>query len=236
MKVRCLLVDDEPLAISLLQNHLEQLEDFEVVGVCNNAVKALALLNVQEVDLLFLDIKMPKISGIDLLKTLKNPPKTILTTAFRDFAIEGYDLDIVDYLLKPITFERFLRSIERYFRVTDRKPANKANPQEDHYIFVKANNKFFKLDTEDILYVESQKDYVKIFTTDGEIETRFKFKISDFEKQLEQSGFLRIHRSYIVNTRHIRAFTVSYVELGGSEIPIGSNYKEYVFKALRPQG
>lgn len=232
MKVRCLLVDDEPLAISLLQNHLEQLEDFEVVGVCNNAVKALSCLNSQEVDLLFLDIKMPKITGIDLLRTVKHPPKTIITTAFREYAVEGYDLDIVDYLLKPITFERFLRSIERYLRTIDRKPAGQPAVREKHHVFVKSNNKFFKLDADDILYIESLKDYIKIFTTGGEVQT--KFKISDFEKQLEQSGFLRIHRSFIVNTRHIRAFTMNSVEIGGDEVPIGASYKEYVFKVLRP--
>ncbi|HMI59830.1 MAG TPA: LytTR family DNA-binding domain-containing protein [Puia sp.] len=234
MKVRCLLVDDEPLGISLLQNHLKQLEDFEVAGVCNNAVKALSFLNSQDVDLLFLDIKMPMVTGIDLLRTLKHPPKTILTTAFREYALEGYDLDIVDYLLKPITFERFLRSIERYLRSVERKAAGQTVTPEKQLIFVKSGNKFFKVDTDEILYVESLKDYVKIFTTDGEIQT--KFKISDFEKELEQSGFLRIHRSFIVNTRHIKAFTLNHVELGGNEVPIGSSYKELVLKTLRPEG
>jgi DNA-binding LytR/AlgR family response regulator len=237
MKVRCLLVDDEPLAITLLQSHLEQLEEFEVTGVCNDAVKALSFLNTRAVDLLFLDIKMPKITGIDLLRTVKHPPKTILTTAFREYALEGYDLDIVDYLLKPITFERFYRSIERYLRSVDRKPADQpadrpAGP-EKRQILVKSNNKFFKLDTEEILYIESLKDYIKIITTGGEIQT--KIKISDFEKQLEQSGFLRVHRSFIVNTRHIRVYTVNSVELGGNEVPIGSSYKEYVLKTLRPE-
>src|SRR4051794_22686749 len=116
MKIRCLLVDDEPLAISLLQKHLQQLDFFEVAGTCGNALKAIEILNKQSIDLLFLDIKMPKISGFDLLKTMRNPPKTIITTAYREYALDGYDLDIVDYLLKPITFDRFFKAVERYLR------------------------------------------------------------------------------------------------------------------------
>ncbi|HVV07504.1 MAG TPA: LytTR family DNA-binding domain-containing protein [Puia sp.] len=233
MKVRCLLVDDEPLAIQLLQNHLEQLEDFEVVGTCTNAIKALSILNSREVDLLFLDIKMPKFSGMELLRTLKHPPRTILTTAFREFAVDCYDLDIVDYLLKPITLDRFLRSIERYLRSVDKKEPGMPAAAGKEYIYIKSNNKFFKLDLDDILYVESIKDYVKIYTTDREIQARF--KISDFEKQVEKMGFLRIHRSFIVNIKHIQAFTMTHVELGRNEVPIGLSYKEHVFKALRPQ-
>src|SRR5882672_7712039 len=116
MKIRCLLVDDEPLAIALLQKHLQQLDFFEVAGTCNNAAKAIEILSTRQIDLLFLDIQMPKISGIALLKTLRHPPKTIITTAHREYALDGYDLDIVDYLLKPITFDRFFKAIERYLR------------------------------------------------------------------------------------------------------------------------
>jgi two-component system LytT family response regulator len=230
MKIKCLLVDDEPLAITLLEQHLQQLDYFEVAATCNNAVKALSLLNSQHIDLLFLDIKMPKISGLDLLKTLKNPPKTIITTAHREFALDGYDLDIVDYLLKPITFDRFFKSIERYLRNSNQTIAEVMPSSEAQFIYIKSGTKYFKLNVDDILYAESLKDYIKVHTTDKQIIA--KYKISDFEKELNGKGFLRIHRSFIVNLKNITAFTAADIEIGAVELPIGFSYKEYVFKAL----
>jgi two-component system LytT family response regulator len=230
MKIRCLLVDDEPLAIALLQKHLQQLDFFEIAGTCNNALKAMEILNTQSIDLLFLDIKMPKISGLDLLKTLRNPPKTIITTAYREYAIDGYDLDIVDYLLKPITFDRFFKAIERYLRNGNRVVPEVLSSSEDKIIYLKSGNKYFKLNINDILYVESLKDYIKVHTTGKQIVA--KYKISDLEKKLEKKGFLRVHRSFIVNQKNITAYTAADVEIGSIEIPIGFSYKEYVFKTL----
>jgi len=198
MKTRCLLVDDEPLAIRLLENHISKIDSLEVVATCNNAIKALEILKKEPIDLLFLDIKMPNITGLEFLKTLKNSPKTIITTAYREYALEGYDLDILDYLLKPITFERFFRAIERFFR----------NEQ-----------------------VVSLKDYILIHTNAKEIRT--KYKISDFEKELAQKSFLRVHRSYIVNLKRITAYTPHDIELGSIEIPIGVSYKEKVYSYLK---
>ena len=231
MKILTLIVDDEPLARTLLQKHTEQVEFIEVIGTCGNAIKALEILNSQPVDLLFLDIKMPQISGLDLLKTLSKPPKTILTTAHREFALDGFDLGVIDYLLKPITFDRFFKAIERFLQnnnpiaapIAVRTPAPTS-------INIKSGNKFFKLNPDDILYAESIKDYIKIHTKEKAITA--KYKISDLEKDLTDKGFLRIHRSFIVNLKNITAFTPSDIEIGNIEIPIGESYKEYVYKSL----
>lgn len=233
MKVRCLLVDDEPLAIQLVKNHLEQLEMFEVVATCSNALKALDVLRSKTIDLMFLDIKMPQLTGIDFLKTLKNPPAVIITTAYREFALDGYDLDIVDYLLKPITFDRFFKSIDRYLRTLQVQQPQLSDIKTDQFLYIKSGAKFHKLYADDILYVESLKDYVIIHCVDQKINA--KYKISDIEIELKPFNFLRIHRSFIVNEKKITAFTVNDIEIGAQEIPIGTNYKEYVLKTLKSQ-
>jgi len=231
MKIKCLLVDDEPLAIALLQKHIEQLDFLEIAGTCGNAVKALELLNSKEVDLLFLDIKMPKISGLEFLKMLRNPPKTIITTAYREFAPDGYDLDIIDYLLKPITFERFFKAVGRYLRNTNKVGQEVLpTPHVEQYLQIKSGNKYFKLNVQDILYLESLKDYIKVYTKQKPIIA--KYKIGDIEKELAAKGFLRVHRSFIINIKNVTAFTAADVEIGEIEIPIGASYKEYVFSVL----
>lgn len=231
MKTRCLLVDDEPLAIQLLRKHFEALETFEVTAVANNAIKALEILNSQEIDLLFLDIKMPKLTGLDFLKTLKDPPKTIITTAYREYALDGYDLDVVDYLLKPITFDRFFKAIERYLRVSDKTAGPTLTVTEETFVYIKSGHKFYKLNTGDIFYIESLKDYIKVYTREKTITT--KHKISDIETELTEKGFLRIHRSFLINVANITAFSATHIEVGNFEVPIGANYKEYVFKTLK---
>ena len=231
MKVRCLLVDDEPLAIQLLQTHLEKLDLFEVVATCNNAIKALEVLRAETIDLLFLDIKMPQLTGIDFLKTLKNPPAVIITTAYREYALDGYDLDIVDYLLKPITFDRFFKAIDRYLRTIKTQLVVKAPLPAEEFIYIKSGGKFYKLNVEDILYIESLKDYIIIHCSQQQITA--KYKISDIELELKSFPFLRIHRSYIVNQKKISAFTNNDIEIGTQEIPIGTNYKTYVFQVLK---
>ena len=232
MKTRCLIVDDEPLAIQLIEKHLSQLELFEVVATANNAIKALEILKSKEIDLLFCDIKMPMLTGLDLLKTLKNPPKSIITTAHREFALDGYELDIIDYLLKPITFERFFKAIEKYLRSNENQSKTASISQNSDYeIFTfKSNNKFYKVSLADILYLESQKDYVKIYLKDREIVA--KYKISDLENELTSKGFLRIHRSFIINKKQIVSFSATHVEVGKYEIPIGANYRELVFREI----
>ncbi|WP_420571566.1 LytR/AlgR family response regulator transcription factor [Kordia sp.] len=235
MKVKCLLVDDEPLAIKLLENHISKIASFEVVATCNNAMKALEILNTQEIDLLFLDIKMPTMTGIDFLKSLRNPPKTIFTTAYREYALESYDLDVADYLLKPITFDRFFRAVERFYR--DIKPtqvsvASASSPKtEEVLIQIKSGTKYHKVSVCDIVYIESLKDYVKIHTSSKSIVS--KQKISDLEAELAKHAFLRIHRSYLINSKKVTAFTPHDIELNNVEVPIGASYKEYVLAILK---
>ena len=230
MKIKCLLVDDEPLAIALLQEHLSQLELFDVVATSNTAIKALEILGRQQIDLLFLDIQMPNITGIELLKTLRNAPKTILTTAYRDYALDSYELDIVDYLLKPITFDRFFKAIEKYLRLTSQNSTGINTITDDPYIMVKSASKFVKIMLSNIIYIESLKDYVNIHTLGGTVVSRH--KISDLATKLSGTGFLRIHRSFIINIKNMTAFTANDIEIGGIELPLGDSYKEYVLKLL----
>ncbi|MES2110799.1 MAG: LytTR family DNA-binding domain-containing protein [Bacteroidota bacterium] len=229
-KTRCLLVDDEPLAITLLQKHVAQLDFLEVTATCSNAMKALEVLKSTEIDLMFLDIQMPAVSGIDFLKTLRNPPKVIITTAYREYALDGYDLDVVDYLLKPITFDRFFKAIERCLR-QDTPPPALNSPAETSVIYVKSGYKHIKINIDDMLYIESLKDYVKIVTTENTILN--KYRIGDMETKLAGKGFLRIHRSFIINLKHLSAFTASDVQVGKTELPIGESYKAIVTKLLK---
>ncbi len=234
MKTRCLIVDDEPLARKLLQSHVAQLDQLELAGICPNAIKASEILRTTEVDLLFLDIKMPQLSGIDFIKTLKKVPAVIFTTAYREYALEGYELDVVDYLLKPITFDRFFKAIERFhLRVIPKDNTQKIiTPQQESFIYIKTGNKFNKVNTGDIIFIESIKDYIVVHRH-GKEKLTAKYKISDLEEDLKGKGFLRIHRSFIVNPLRITAFTNQDVELGTVQLPIGNSYKEYVIKLLK---
>jgi DNA-binding LytR/AlgR family response regulator len=244
-KIRCLLVDDEPLAITLLEQHIAQVDLLEVTGTCPNGVKALEFLRSKEVDLLFLDIRMPALTGIELLKMLRHPPRVIITTAYREYALDGYDLDIVDYLLKPVTFDRFLKAIERLLRHINQPvigpggtaysvPAGGSMVGEAPTLYIKSGYRNVRVSAETILYIESLKDYIKIHTPGGAITS--KYKISDMEADLGAGYFLRIHRSFIVNLKHVTAFTASHVEVGSTELPIGESYKELVLKVIRNDG
>ncbi|MFW0736000.1 LytR/AlgR family response regulator transcription factor [Flavobacterium sp. T12S277] len=232
MKIRCLLVDDEPLAINLLQNHISKLDYFEIVGTCPNALKAAEVLRTTTVDLMFLDIKMPQITGIDFLKTLKNPPSIIFTTAYREYALESYELDIIDYLLKPITFDRFFKATDRYLRISGPTNNKIITPPLQNFIYIRNGSKFHKINTDSVLFIESVKDYIVVHQKEG-VKLTAKYKIGDIEMELQGKDFLRVHRSYIINLKNITAFTTYDVEIGTIEIPIGASYKEYVFKILK---
>jgi len=231
MKIKCLLVDDEPLAIKLIENHISKIDALEVVATCNSALKAFEILNTQQIDLMFLDIKMPNITGMDFLRTLKNPPKTIFTTAYRDYAIESYDLEAVDYLLKPITFERFFKAIDRLIRENKKEISEVKKDVQEDFIIVKSGNKHHKLMVSDILYIESLKDYIKIHTSDDK-HIVSKYKIGKIEEELKERHFLRVHRSYIININKINAFTINDIEVSAVEIPIGASYKDKVVSFL----
>lgn len=230
MKTRCLIVDDEPLAVQLVKSHLEQVARLELVATCKNALEAFEVLKSEQIDLIFLDIQMPMLTGIEFLKSLPDPPKVIFTTAYREYALEGYELDVVDYLMKPIPFNRFFKAINKYFAqlAVPESPPSKASDSSD-YIYVKSNKKTYRLRFSEILYLESLKDYVRIHTPDQRVVT--KEKISEFANQLPDD-FLRIHRSYIVNTSAITAFSNNEVEIRDIEIPIGISYKQQVLDRL----
>ena len=229
--IRCLVIDDEPPAREIIRRYIEQVPALELAGECGNAMQAFTLLQQQAVDLMFLDIRMPQLNGNDFLKTLKNPPKVIFTTAYPEYALEGYELDVVDYLVKPIPFERFLKAMNKVYQQTLFKPELPAEEKKsESFVYFRADRKMVKVMLQDILYIESMKDYVKVFTVDGMIIT--KQSISSVEAMLPEKEFLRSHRSYIVSVRHIKSFTSELIDIQNTEIPIGKLFRNEVMKTL----
>ena len=231
-EVNCLVVDDEPLAIGLLEKHIAQFSRLKLIESCWNAVQAFEVLQREKIDLIFLDIQMPGMTGVEFIKSLKNPPSIIFTTAYREYAVESYELDVVDYLLKPITMDRFMKAINKYLsnRGTETKVfSSPSESQDEDALFVNSNKKYIKVLFQEVLYIESLKDYVQIHSISGKVST--KDKISVFEHKLPDY-FIRVHRSFIVNTRQITAFTAHDIEIGELEIPIGISYKSEVMNLL----
>jgi DNA-binding LytR/AlgR family response regulator len=230
--MKCIIVDDEPLAIEIMESYVSKVDQLKLAGTFRNAVSAFTFLQQNPVDLIFLDIQMPKLSGIDFLKTLKNPPKVIFTTAFRDYALEGFELEVADYLLKPIPFDRFLKAVAKVMHqpgavVQTNQPRADT---DDNYVYFKVDKKMVRTKMSDILYIESIKDYVKVRTSEKEIVTQQ--KISYLEESLPKEQFLRIHRSFIVNRDKIDAYSATDIEIGKHHVPIGRNYKNDVMKLL----
>ncbi len=231
MKLKCIIVDDEPLAIEIIESYINRLEDIEVIATCTNALKAFEIVQKQHVDLIFLDIQMPKLTGIDFIKTLTNPPKIILTTAYRDYALESYELEVVDYLLKPISFERFLVALQKVYKFEPKLEDEDPLMHEEAYIFLKADKKMVKVMLSDILFIESLKDYIRINTAEKDIISHQ--KISYLEEKLPEECFMRIHRSFIVPIRKIESYSASAIEVPGKELPIGRLYKNKVLEILQ---
>ena len=226
--LKCLIIDDEPLAQNVIENYLKNVAYIELIAKCDNALSALTWIKKQKIDLIFLDISMPFISGIDFIKTLQNPPAIILTTAHKEFAVESYELNVLDYLLKPISFERFLKAINKL--ENDASALIKTvieDSESDTFIYVKSEKKNVKILLKEILFIESLKDYIKIQTSNKTIITQV--PISAIEQRLPDS-FLRIHRSFIVAKDKITAYTQHDFEIGKYQIPIGRNYKAVVSK------
>lgn len=235
-QINCIAVDDEPPALQVIEKYINAIPALHLESTCGNAVDALELLQNGSIDLLFLDIQMPYILGTDFMRTLTNPPKVIFTTAYREFAVEGFELDAVDYLLKPISFERFLKAVNKVmktsFKVTDNngliqpQPNNPQNP----FINLRADRKNIKIPLDDILYIESLKDYIKVVTTTKNIIS--KQSISSLEEMLPASNFLRIHRSFIIAVNKIESFTSDTIEIAKHELPISRMYRHEVEKLL----
>jgi two-component system LytT family response regulator len=227
-QLKCLIVDDEPLAQNVIENYLKNFSFIELIAKCENALSALEWIKKQKVDLIFLDISMPFISGIDFIKILQNPPEIILTTAYKEFAVESYELNVLDYLLKPISFERFLKAINKLGNQTSEviKPVVD-DSENDVFIYVKSEKKNVKILLREILFIESLKDYIKIHMPNKTIITQV--QISAIEQRLPDS-FLRIHRSFIIAKDKITAYTQHDLEIGRHQIPIGRSYKMIVSK------
>ena len=234
LTLKCLIVDDEPMARDVIRRYIDQVSSLQVAGEFGNAIDATLFLQANSVDLIFLDIRMPQLSGTDFVRSLRNVPKIIFTTAHKEYAHEGFELDVVDYLLKPIRFDRFLRAVNKAFpsRQHDEEAALQAASPETKFahpfIYLKVDRKMIKVMLDEILYIESDKDYVKIFTTGSTILTRQ--TISSVEAMLSENKFFRIHRSFIVSLARIKSFSNETVEIGNKELPIGKLYRNGFLK------
>lgn len=226
--MNCLIVDDEPLAQDVIEHHLEKIDFLSLKGKCSNAFEALVKINNEQIDVMFLDIKMPEMSGIEFIRSIKHVPKIILTTAFPDYALEGYELEIVDYLLKPISFERFLKAVNKLnHTTTSAHELFASNEGLRHELFIKSDRKLIKIDAQDILFIEGLKNYLMIYTNTSHkrIITHSTFK--QMEDELSRySCFQRVHKSFIVNLNHLSVIEGNSVHIGTHIIPIGSMYKE----------
>ncbi len=231
----CIVVDDEPMARDVLRRYIEKIPMLHLAGECSNAIDALIFLQNNKVDLVFLDIRMPELLGTEFVKSLRTPPKIIFTTAFKEYALDGYELDVIDYLLKPIRFERFLKAVNKAFPKKDETTPGNGSASEQKsgidFIYLRVDKKLMKIILSEILYIESAKDYVKVFVKDKCFVTRQ--TISSVEAMLSGSQFVRIHRSYIIAVDKIKSLTNELVEIGDVELPIGKIYKN---NFLRMQG
>lgn len=235
-KISCLVIDDEPPAREIIKKYIADIDHLQLAAEFSNAVEALSFLQGNTVDLIFLDIKMPHILGTSFLRTLKNPPKVIFTTAFRKYAVEGFDLNAVDFLLKPISFERFLQAVNKVMHVDLPAAGNLSSSiealpdQSNPFLYFRSDRKMVKVYLEDILLIESLKDYIKVVTSARTIVT--KQSISALEEMLPRDSFLRVHRSFIIAINKINAYNTDTIEIEKNEIPIGRLYKHEVLRQL----
>jgi len=233
MKMKCLLVDDEPPALDVLRNYIEATPSLEITGECHHGMEAFEFMQHHEVDLVFLDIQMPKLLGTDLIKALPHPPKVIFTTAHREYAADGFDLNAVDYLLKPFSLDRFLKAVHKAQQAEHKQAianTNSVQNENERFLYFRADRKMVKVMVDDIQYVESLKDYVKIITPLQTVIT--KQTIKAVEEMLPGDDFIRVHRSFIVAVNKINSYTPHAVFIQKEEIPIGPLYRNEVTKSL----
>ena len=231
-KITCLIVEDEPLAAEVLEDYIRQVPFLQLADICVDAIFALEILQRVKIDLIFLDMHLPKMKGLDFIKTLNNPPQIIITSAHQDYALQGYELSVVDYLLKPIEFNRFISAVNKAYQQIEvsRLMTSSKNISERPFLFFNVGKKKAKMFLDEILYIESLKEYIKIVSKHKSILT--KFQLGQTEELLQNSNFLRIHRSFIVAKDKIDAFSATDVEIQGKLIPIGRSYKEQVYARL----
>ncbi|PRY00364.1 LytTR family two component transcriptional regulator [Pontibacter ummariensis] len=235
-KYRCLIVDDEPLARQLLQEYVQKVPFLQLQGACAGAMEALRQLGEKSVDLLFLDINMPEVSGLTLLRTLPHPPKVIFTTAFSEYAVQGFELNAADYLLKPITFDRFLRAVNKIVAPSSTShssvPATATGPVNPESLFLREGSRFIRINPRDIRYIEGLRDYVSIQTrSQGRIVCLQRLK--GMEEQLPADRFIRVHNSYIINIEEVDALYRHKVHYGDKEVPVGETYRQRFNEFLR---
>ena len=223
---KCLIIEDEPIAAEILEDYIAQLSYLQLAGKCENAIDAAQVCTTEKIDLIFLDIHLPKIKGLDFLRSLVNPPQVILTTAYHEYALEGYEFNILDYLLKPIEFERFLKSVNKFH--TRMLESGQDNIRKFQYFNV--NHKMVKVFLDEILYIESLQEYIKIVTANRSVVT--KFQIGEIVESIGSNNLLRVHRSFVVALDKIDAFSSFSIEIKDHTIPIGRNYREQVAQVL----
>ncbi|SMC89314.1 LytR/AlgR family response regulator transcription factor [Pedobacter africanus] len=235
MKIKTLIVDDEPHAIEVIEKYIEDFAEIDLIAKCNTAIQAFQILQKIKIDLIFLDVKMPGLLGTDLVRSLKNPPKIIFTTAYQDYALEGFDLNAVDYLLKPIPFDRFLKAMDKVFdayKVNHHRVGMEQvpEPKGDNFLYLRVERKMVKINVNEIFWMESLKDYIKVVLKDKALVS--KQKISVLEELLPEDKFVRIHRSFIVAIDKVDSYHAYAIEILGKELPIGRNYKAECRKKL----
>ncbi|HBI80562.1 MAG TPA: DNA-binding response regulator [Bacteroidales bacterium] len=229
MDLKVIIVDDEPLAIAVIEGYLSRIHGVNVVASFSDGLPAFEFLQDNPIDIMFLDIEMPQLTGIELVRSLRNPPVVIITSANRDYAIEGFELNVADYILKPVTFERLLKAFSKAKELLSRR-ANDLSSNESEYLIFKESKRNVRIKQDDILYFESIKDYVKVVTASRTVITRQ--SIGSLEQMLDKDKFIRVHRSFIVAVNHVDTFSTSSIEVGDFEIPVGRLFKDEVVKVL----
>jgi len=232
MTIKCIIIDDEPLAINVIEDHLKNFDNIEIVDSFNNPLKAYSILEQEKIDVVFLDINMPQMTGFTFIESLNNKPLVVITTAYREYAVKSFELDVLDYLVKPIPFNRFLKTVNKiYQQVFISNSSIDGGLQQEPHIFLKVNKKLIKVNLNDILYIESLKDYIKVITNLGDYVVHK--SLSAITEELPQSNFIRVHRSYTISINKIAAIDGNLIELSDRKIPIGRNYlktaKERIF-------
>lgn len=234
MNIKCIIVDDEPLAINVVKNHLQSFEDVEIVAECSNAIEADKILRENNIDLIFLDIEMPKVSGFEFLKSIKKETKIIIITAYRNYALKGYEYDVIDYLLKPVSFERFYKAMKKFYKlqqISDVQVFGETSKMSHPFAYFNEDKTIHKIYLDEILYIESFREYIKVHTSKKSVMT--KLPISKIEEKLKEHDFIRIHKSFVISVCKIESFNSRIITINNKELPIGRTYKDLVMKVLK---
>ncbi len=227
---KCLVIEDEPLAQQVLKKYIADHPMLQLAGICNDALEAQQVLSIEKIAILFLDINLPRLSGINFLKSLPDPPVVIFTTAYPEYAVEGFDLNAIDYLMKPFSLERFLKAVRKAIDKL-KQPGTSTQGEAARFIFLKADKKVFRVNTGEILYCEAVDDYVKVITPEEQYLVHYTLK--KLMEELPPGLFLRVHKSYIIAKDRIRFFEGNYVKVGDKDIPIGASYKDEIYARLK---